>query len=139
MIDIDILTLIPQKPPFIAIDKLLSCNEIKTETSFKIVENSIFTEGNIMSEAGVIENIAQTCAVRLGYLNQNDAVKIGMIVSAENLEILQLPKVNSTLFTTITVIGDFMGFLIIEAESICENDLIAKCKMKIFLTETNVL
>jgi len=139
MIDIDILTLIPQKPPFIAIDKLLSCNEIKTETSFKIVENSIFTEGNIMSEAGVIENIAQTCAVRLGYLNQNDAVKIGMIVSAENLEILQLPKVNSTLFTTITVIGDFMGFLIIEAESICENDLITKCKMKIFLTETNVL
>jgi len=138
MIDIDVLTLIPQRPPFVAIDKLLSCNELKTETSFKIFENFILTEDGKMSEAGIIENFAQTGAARLGYLNLNGPVKIGMIGSVDNLQIWQLPEVNSNIFTTITVLGDFMGFLIVEAESKCDEQPVASCKMKIFLTDIRI-
>ena len=134
----DILKLIPQKPPFIAIDKLLSCNEITTETSFKILKDSIFVEDGKFTEAGITENFAQTCAARLGYLNLNETVKIGMIGSVDNLEILKLPNVNSRINTTITVAAEFQNILLVEAQSKCENELVATCRMKIFLTDIGV-
>ena len=138
MIDIDVLTLIPQKQPFIAIDNLISCNETITESSFTIRENCMFLDEGKLSEAGIIENFAQTCAARLGYINLNDKVKIGMIGSVDNLEIHRLPEVNSSIFTTITVTGDLMGFLIVDAQSVSEDKPVASCKMKIFLTDVSV-
>ena len=137
MIDIDILTLIPQRPPFIAVDKLISCDEIKTESSFSIFNDSIFAENGELSEAGIIENFAQTCAARLGYLNKNDAVKIGMIGSIDDFQIFSCPKVNSTLFTTVSVSAELMNILLIEGKSISEDNIIATCRMKIFLTDIN--
>jgi predicted hotdog family 3-hydroxylacyl-ACP dehydratase len=137
MIDINIHTLIPQKPPFIAVSNLISCDEINTETSFEIQKDSIFAENEELSEAGIIENFAQTCAVRLGYLNKNDTVKIGMIGSIDNIEIFCRPKVNSILFTTISVTAELMNILLVEAQSISDNKNIAICRMKIFLTDIN--
>jgi len=138
MIDIDILTLIPQKPPFIAVDKLIYCDKINAKSSFLIDKDSIFAEKEELSEAGIIENFAQTCAARLTYLNQDEGVKIGMIGSVDKIEIFSRPKVNSLLETNITVAAEVMNFLLIEAFSESEGKTVACCKMKIFLTDINV-
>ena len=67
--DLDVKALIPQKPPFIMIDRLVHFDEVFTRTEFKIVPDNIFVEGGKLLESGLVENIAQTCAARLGYIN----------------------------------------------------------------------
>ena len=135
MINIDILSLIPQKPPFIVIDQLLFCEKEKTITAFTIPEDSLFIENGALSEMGIIENIAQTCAARLGYINREESVKIGMIASVSNLEIFSRPKINSKIETTINVVFEMADIRLIEAQSTCEGKLVASCEMKVFLTD----
>ena len=79
--DIDILTLLPQRPPFIMIDKLLSCDKIITKTRFLVRKDNIFIEQGRLTSSGLIENIAQTCAARMGYINQyiyKENIKLGI-------------------------------------------------------------
>ena len=135
MINIDILSLIPQKPPFIAVEHLLFCEKEKTTTSFTVRNDSLFIENGALSEMGIIENIAQTCAARLGYINRDKSVKIGMIASVSNLEIFSRPKVNSKIETTINVIFEMDDIRLIEAQSTCEGKLVTSCEMKVFLTD----
>ena len=67
--DIDILDLIPQRPPFVMVDELLHYDPILSNTRFLIKESNILVENGLLSECGVIENMAQSCAARIGYVN----------------------------------------------------------------------
>ena len=67
---IDIHTLLPQQEPFVMIDTLVAFDELTTVTETTINERRMFVADSVMSEAGIIENIAQTCAARIGYVNK---------------------------------------------------------------------
>ena len=67
---INILELLPQRPPFIMVDKLLYFDEVRTNTCLTVRADNIFVDDDTMTATGLIENIAQTCAVRLGYINR---------------------------------------------------------------------
>ena len=62
----DILDLIPQRPPMVMVDRLLHCDPVVTETEFTVREENILVENGRMSACGLVENIAQTCAARMG-------------------------------------------------------------------------
>src|SRR5574344_389339 len=61
--------LLPQRPPFVMIDRLRDVTDTTTETELTVREDNIFYQGGVLREAGIIENIAQTCAARLGYVS----------------------------------------------------------------------
>ena len=106
--DIDVKTIIPQQPPFVMIDRLIHFDNVFTKTEFLIKPDSLFVENEKLLEAGLIENIAQTCAARLGYINTvilKDSVRLGFIGAMKSLVINKLPDVNSTLETTIEVVN----------------------------------
>lgn len=124
---------IPQKPPFIMVDNILSCNDMQTVTNFKINENNIFVKDNLLQEAGIIENIAQTCAARIGYLNQQQEIRVGVIGAIKNLEIYKLVAVNEILTTTIKTVAEVFDSVIIDAEIYSNNLIIAKAEMKVFI------
>lgn len=139
--DIDILTLIPQRRPFVMVDRLLSFDEMESSTDFIIKEDNLFCKDGFLIETGIMENIAQTCAARIGYINmykKKESVKIGVIGSIKDLEIKKLPIVGSTISTRIKVISEIFAITLVEAEVYNNNELIARCEMKISLTDKEI-
>lgn len=137
--EIDILTLLPQRPPFIMVDRLVHYDDVVTRTEFTIDNNNIFCPEGIMLPAGLIENIAQTCAARIGYINSNlnEEIKIGVIGSVQNLEIFSLPAAGDLLETEIVVSNVIFSVTIVDAFVRCKGEVIAKCNMKIAIIEDN--
>ncbi|HEY6063094.1 MAG TPA: 3-hydroxyacyl-ACP dehydratase [Chitinophagaceae bacterium] len=131
----DILSLIPQRPPFVMIDKLLYFNETITQTSFLITEKNIFVETGEFCEAGLMENIAQAAAARAGYIArlENKPVSGGYIGAVKNLEIMDLPKINDELITEIKLENQVFDIMLISGRVYCKDKLLATCEMKIFV------
>jgi predicted hotdog family 3-hydroxylacyl-ACP dehydratase len=132
--DIDIKTLLPQQPPFILVDRLVHYDEIFTRSEFRIRPESIFVENDKLLEAGLIENIAQTCAARIGYINTiilKDGVHIGFIGAMKSLIINKLPEAGSILETTIEVIHEVFNITMVKAVLSCNGEVLVTCEMKI--------
>ena len=135
---IDILKLLPQQPPFVMVDKLLHFDPQVTITGLRIEKDNIFVENGIFTPSGLIENIAQTCAARMGYINQfiyKDNVKLGFIGSVRNLEIARCPKTGEVLTTSIKIMEEVFQMTLVEAEVKVGEEIIVTSEMKIALSD----
>lgn len=134
---INIDSLIPQKTPFVMIDKLLTFSETNTITAFKIMPDNIFVEKGEFKEPGLVENIAQTAASRAGYISitENKPVLVGYIGSVSNLQINSLPKVGDELITEIAIENQIFDVTLISGIITCNEKIIAQCNMKIFINQ----
>ena len=131
---IDIKQIIPQQPPFVMIDRLVHFDEVFTKTEFKITPDNLFVENGKFLESGLIENIAQTCAARLGYINtiiRKEEVRLGFIGAMKSLNINKLPDVFSTLETTVEVVNEVFNITLVKATTTCEGEVLVTCEMKI--------
>ena len=138
MISVDnIQSLIPQRPPFVMIDKLVSFSETETSTAFTIKADNIFVENGIFKEPGLVENIAQTAAARAGYVSktENKPVLVGYIGAVNNLKIFSLPKTGNELITEITIENQIFDVTLISGKITYNDEIIAECKMKIFINK----
>lgn len=131
----EILDYIPQRPPIVMVDKLIQSNESITETSLMIRKDNIFCQKGILNEAGIIENIAQTAALRAGYKfkSENQEILLGFIGAVKNLKIHYLPEIDTEIQTVVSLEYKIMDFTIITAKVKCKDQLVAECEMKIFL------
>ena len=80
--------------------------------------DNIFVEDGHLNASGMIENIAQTCAARIGYVNKyilKKAVQIGFIGAIRNLEVIGLPAVGQQIKTTVDVIEEVFGMTLATA------------------------
>ena len=138
--DIDILKIIPQQPPFVMVDKLLYCDPQTTKTAFIVREENIFVENGVLAEAGLIENIAQTCAARVGNMDSEagNNVKIGFIGAIRNLEITRLPRVGETLVTQVNTVSEVFQTTLVNATVNVGNEIIASGEMKISMTDKEI-
>ena len=135
--DIPLNELIPQKPPFVMIDRLVSSDAVFSVTELEVRPDNLFVDNGRMTAAGLVENIAQTCAARIGYINLNsgEAVKIGVIGSISNLNIARTPKVGEHLVTTIKLLEEVFQVTLVEAIVKSDDEVLAQCNMKIALTD----
>ncbi|WP_259070670.1 3-hydroxyacyl-ACP dehydratase [Mucilaginibacter sp. X4EP1] len=133
----DILSFIPQRPPFVMVDKLLYCDEFITQTSFKVIEDNVLVIDDVFTEAGMMENIAQTAAMQAGYIAKRDnkLVAIGYIGAVKNFEVFDLPKTNDELVTTIRMENQVFDVTIISGVIKCKDVIMARCEMNIFIRE----
>jgi predicted hotdog family 3-hydroxylacyl-ACP dehydratase len=134
--DIDIKTIIPQQASFIMIDTLVHFDNVFTKTEFEIRPDNMFVEDGKFLEAGLIENIAQTCAARMGYINTvilKDEVRLGFIGAVKSLLIHKLPAVYSKLETTIEVVNEVFNITLVNATTMCNDEVLVTCEMKISL------
>ncbi len=137
MKDFHIHELIPQRPPFVMVDKLLHCDNTTTISTFIIRSDNVLAEDNLFSEAGLMENIAQTAAARMGYLSCSEGKTplIGYIGAVKNLQIHFVPLVNSSLSTKIEIMSEIMGFTVISGKVFAGEHIAAECEMRIFLLQ----
>jgi len=131
----NITSVIPQRPPFVMVDELMYADEMLARTAFRVNEENVLVENGKFSEAGIVENIAQTAAAHAGYffMQKKEAVKMGYIGSIKNLEIFSLPETGNLLTTEIKMINQIFNVTIVEGKIFCCDQLIASCEMKIFI------
>ncbi len=136
--DYDITTLIPQRPPMIMVDQLLSCDERSATGMMKVRISNIFTHKGHLQEAGIIEFMAQTAAAYTGYKNKTAAKPVaeGYIGAVKNLSIRALPPVDSVIYADITVENEIVGYTIIKGRIRTDAGVIAMCEIRI-LTGTD--
>lgn len=105
-----------------------------TRSSFHINRNNVFVKDNLFREAGLLENMAQTAALRAGYLaNEADKpVTIGYIGAVKNLEIFGLPEVEDELITEIIIENQIFDVMIFSGKVWRDKNLLAQCEMKVF-------
>jgi predicted hotdog family 3-hydroxylacyl-ACP dehydratase len=137
MEELDILSLIPQKPPFVMVDELLFSDDNITRTKFIVPADNVFVINGEFSEAGLMENMAQTAAAGSGNMAriEDRPVATGYIGQVKNFEIFELPKVGDELLTEIKIEVQVFDAGIVSGKVWCQNKLLAQCEMKIFINQ----
>ena len=127
--------LIPQKFPFVMVDKVLAFGENFITSGFTVEETNIFTDNSIFQEAGLIEHMAQSVALYTGYqfYLKQEAAPTGYIGSIKSIEIFQLPKVNDNLVTKVNVLQEFAGITLVDISVLLNEVEIARGQMKTVL------
>ena len=133
--DVDIYSLIPQRPPMVMVSGLLAADKQSITTSFLIEEDNIFVNDGLFRESGLIENIAQSAAAMNGYhaFLQGEPVRNGYIGGIKNLEVSHLPIPGQGLTTVVTETYHVMDTSIVVGEVSLDGKCIARCEMKVFM------
>jgi predicted hotdog family 3-hydroxylacyl-ACP dehydratase len=132
-----IFNYIPQRDPICLVHSIYECNDQGIKTGFIVENGHIFVSDNKLTEAGIVENLAQSAAAQAGYLSvaNNVPPKVGFIANIKDLKILKFPEVGSEIITQIKIKTQVFNVTLIEAASSVNNEPIAVCEMKIFLQE----
>ena len=136
--EIDIQELLPQRPPILMVDRLLSADDKRAETELLVRTDNIFVENGTLKTYALIENMAQTCAAQLGfadvYVNGKKDVRIGYIGAVKRMQIENSPRVGETLRTRMEVTEDFGDMKLVTAESFVNDCRIAVAELTIALS-----
>lgn len=135
---IDIHELLPQQEPFVMVGKLLHFDMKKTVTGTEVKSDNIFVENGVFTASGIIENIAQTCAARIGYVNKyilKKGIQLGFIGAIRNMNLYRCPAVGEIIETSIITIEEIFGMTLVKATVTVGEEVIAESEMKIALSE----
>lgn len=135
---IDIHELLPQQEPFVMVGRLVYFDMGRTVTETVVSDTNLLVEDGLFSASGVIENIAQTCAARIGYINKyilKKGIQLGFIGAIRNLRLHRLPEVGETIETTVLTLEEIFGMTLVSACVRIGEELIAESEMKIALSE----
>jgi|SRR5690554_1323054 len=127
--------LIPQKKPFVMVDKLLHFEDKIVVAGLSVSESNILTQNKKFSMPGLIEHMAQTVALYTGYQYylKKQPAPVGYIGAIKKAEIFELPSVGQELITTVEILYEIMGVTLLTAETRCEDRVIASSEMKTVL------
>ena len=131
----ELLELIPQKKPFVMIDKLFFSDREKTISGFTIKKDCILCRNGFLSESGLVENIAQTAAAGVGYIckQENIPVPIGFIAAIKNLAVYDLPVVGSEVISEVVIRNNVMDITIVYGKVTHNDTMLAECELRIFI------
>ena len=130
-------TLIPQKSPFVMVDKMYGYTETTLTAGLKITGDNILSESDHFSEAGVIEHMAQSVALHTGYqfFLRKETAPTGYIGSIKDISITELPKLSDEIETTINILQEFAGITLVDVSTTLNGREIASGQMKTILAK----
>ncbi len=122
----DIQELIPHRAPVICVDALTGISEKGGRSSFAIPTNFIFLENQRISSAGLMENAAQTMAIRMGYVQKmkEERIKLGFIASFKNVEVFGYPQVGQMLTTDVFNLRQTLNMTTASVSTFCNERLV---------------
>lgn len=137
---IDIHELLPQQEPFVMIGSLVHFDKTLTITETEVRQDNIFVDEGNFSASGLMENIAQTFAARIGFVNKyilKKGIQLGFIGAVRNFEVLELPKVGDVITTRVEVKEEVFGMTLADAIITCGEKVLVTSEMKIAVKEQN--
>ena len=121
------------------IDCLTHFDDVLTASRFQVKADNIFMgDDGVLNSCALAENIAQTCAARMGYINQyilKDKVKLGFIGDIKHLKIWREARVGDELRTEIEVMQEVLQMTLVKATVKVGEETIVTADMKIALTD----
>ena len=120
------------------IGTLTGYDERCTTTETVISTDNIFVENGVFSAPGLVENIAQTCAARIGYVNKYillKGIQLGFIGAIRYLKVSGLPRTGDTIETKVTVTEEMFGMTLADAVVTCNGQEIVTTEIKIAVRE----
>lgn len=136
--NIPVCELLPQQPPFVMIDRLLHFDEKTVRSGLRVAADNLFVSDGVLTAPGLIENMAQTAAARMGYIGkylENGTIKLGFIGEIKRLSIERCPAVGEELTTTVEITNEVFSTLVVQARAETASGTAASCEMKIFMTD----
>ncbi|AZA52407.1 ABC transporter permease [Chryseobacterium sp. G0201] len=136
---INIHQFLPHRNPMLMTDYILELTKEKVVTSFEILEDNIFVHNNEFVEAGLIENLAQTCSSILGqsfFENpEADTKVIGFITNIKKIEVFALPKVGDKIISKASLISQYENICNIFCETFNNDELLIRGEINLFIQE----
>ncbi len=131
----NVTDLIPQRPPMVMIDKLVYADQKTGKGILLITRHNPFCIDGRLTEAGMMEFIAQTAAAFTGYsrIEGKKEPSKGYIGSVKNLTVFSLPPEGCEIHSEISLDNELLGFTIITGKITRDNMLLAQCEMRILL------
>lgn len=131
----DIINYIPQRPPMVMIGGLLAVEKQATRTGLQIAADNMFVENGRFTAPGLMENIAQTAAARVGYIarQENTPVPVGFIGAVKDLEVFELPPADAFIETETIITYQVFNATMVTGKVLFEGRVMAQCEMKIFI------
>ena len=139
---VDVAAILPQRPPFVLVSRLKSFSFERTVTELDVRDDNVFIEDGCLVPEGLIENIAQTCAARIGFINKYILLKpvnIGYVCAVKDFKVERSPRFGETLVTTIDLTGDFGTMLIVSATVRSASSILATGTMTIALDDSRTI
>ncbi len=133
----DICNYIPQRKPIVMLDGFYGIEGNSSVSSLTIAADNLFVENGKLVDSGIIEHIAQSGAMQIGYesISRGEKVPLGFIGSVNKLTINRLPNVGETLMTTIVFEAQVGDVTLIGATVKSADEVVATCKMKVATKE----
>jgi 3-hydroxyacyl-[acyl-carrier-protein] dehydratase len=130
----DIIRFIPQRDPIVMVHDLLEANDKIAVTEFSVAADNVFVFEGYLQEPGMVENIAQTAAVYIGYqfMLKNLPIPIGYIAAIQDLKVVELPPVNSRLTTRVNVTNRVLDVTVVQGAVEVNGKVLCSCEMKVF-------
>ena len=135
---IDIHELLPQREPFVMVGRMVYFDMGRCATRTRIAPGNLFVEKGRFTASGIIENIAQTCAARIGYINKyilKKGIQLGFIGAIRNMNLYRSPEVGEEIETEIVTIEEVLGMTLVSAKVTAGEETIAEAEIKIALSD----
>ena len=133
----DILTYIPQRPPFVFVDELLCASQEEVHTAFCITEGNPLAINGVLTLAGLMEHAAQTCAMRAGWIQHSlkQTIRIGYIGAIKQMQATRLPQVGERLETKAKVVQEVANISLLDCTTYVGDEQICQTTIKLALVD----
>ena len=130
--------LLPQREPFVMVGRMVYFDMGRCATRTRIAPGNLFVEKGRFTASGIIENIAQTCAARIGYINKyilKKGIQLGFIGAIRNMNLYRSPEAGEEIETEIVTIEEVLGMTLVSAKVTAGEETIAEAEIKIALSD----
>ncbi len=129
----DIHELLPQQEPYVLVDTLQHFEMHRVVTQFTVRADSPFVSDGRLAAPGLLENMAQTSAARIGYINKyilHKDIAAGLLAAVPYMKVQSLPAVGQTITTTLEVTAEVFDMSLAHAEIRLGDEVIATAEVK---------
>ncbi len=132
-----ILDYIPQRPPVVLVDAFYGIDQEGSHSGYTVEAGHLFCRGGVLDECALIEHMAQSAALRAGYLavSRGKRVPLGFIGAVDRCTVIRRPEAGERLRTIVRVVAEVMNVTLAEAEIRVEGEKIGECRLKIVIPE----
>lgn len=128
----DIQRYIPQRPPFVLVDGLLEAHADRYVTVFEVKAGGYFVQEDFLSEYGLIENMAQSCAAGLAYASRGDRKPAeGWIAGLARLHLSDVPRVGDIVRTEVLLKQHYGRLYRLEATCFAQDKKLVSCEITV--------
>lgn len=124
--NLHIQALLPQSAPYLMVSQLQHIDPKTTVSTLHITNDNFFVHNGHFQTVGLLETIAQTCALRQGYISRyirhQPHIQAGVIGAVSNLTIHSQPHVGETVTTQVTITAQFGNYLMAHAHVTANTD-----------------